>query len=597
MKHLLALFLTILSCHTVEARTIIYKMEQYGFESGTADHTARLLQFLETQHKGLTPDDRVILRFRKGEYHFHSYDATMQETYVSNHDQWQPKKIVFNLTGWYNLTIDGGGSLFVFHGTVIPFALQYSQNCTLRNFSIDFAQTKMVPLTIVETDTVRGTTFRVPGWVNCFVSDDGYFQTRGEDWETRPITGMAFDPDTRHLIYRGGEFPVDTREVQSIAPFLYRAPHWKNERLRPGMVVAARDWNRPTPAIFLNEDKDTRLLNIRVHYAFGMGLLAQRCEDILLDRFSVCLRDQKGIKPRYFTTHADATHFSQCRGRIISRRGLYEGMMDDAINVHGVYLKVIKRLNDSTLVCAFGHEQAWGFNWGNSGDTVQFVRSSTMETFAPNTITSIRPYDQIKLLGMRTFRIGFRQMLPEDVQGETGIGLENLTWHPEVEFSRNIVRNNRARGALFSSPRRTICERNTFDHVSGTAILLCGDCNGWYESGACRDILIRKNTFRNCLTDYFQFTNAVISIYPEIPQLAQQRTPFHANIRIEDNTFEHFDAPLLYAKSVSGLTWLRNRLRPTRTFKPFHWNRQRFLLEHTQNITIDDLEYQPYHSE
>ena len=82
----------------------------------------------------------------------------------------------------------------------------------------------------------------------------------------------------------------------------------------------------------------------------------------------------------------------------------------------------------------------------------------------------------------------------------------------------NTIRNNRARGTLFSTPRRTIVENNLFDHTSGTAILLCGDCNGWYETGACRDVIIRNNRFVNSLTNMFQFTEAVISIYPEIPE-------------------------------------------------------------------------------
>ena len=585
---LLAALTTIPECG---ARKYVFRMEDYGITPSAGDCTPRLVRFLHEQRKrhAFTPDDRVVLKFRKGEYHFHSTEAVLKDTYVSNHDQWQPKKIVFDLTGWHNLTLDGGGADFIFYGTVIPIALQHARNCTLRDFSIDFAQPKMTPLEIIESDTLRGITFRAPRWANCYISDDGYFQTRGEDWEYRPVTGMAFDSATHHLIYRGGEFPIDTREVQPIAPFLFRAPHWKNAALRPGMVVAARDWNRPTPAIFLNEDRDTHVLNVRVHYAFGMGLLAQRCENILLDRFAVCPNERSGHAKRYFTTHADATHFSQCKGLITSRRGLYEGMMDDAINVHGIYLKVIRRLSDHALVCAFGHEQAWGFNWGNSGDEVQFIHAGTMEPFAPNTIAAIRPYDQTELRGMRTFRIEFARPLPDDVQGGEGIGLENLTWHPEVDFSRNTVRNNRARGALFSSPRRTRCERNTFDHVSGTAILLCGDCNGWYESGACRDITIRKNTFRNCLTDYFQFTNAIISIYPEIPRLQEQQAYFHANVRIEDNRFDTFDAPLLYAKSVDGITFRGNRIRRNSDFPPFHWNREPVKLERVTNAHIQPL--------
>ena len=124
-----------------------------------------------------------------------------------------------------------------------------------------------------------------------------------------------------------------------------------------------------------------------------------------------------------------------------------------------------------------------------------------------------------------------------------------------------MIRNNRARGSLFSTPKKTVVENNIFDHTSGTAILLCGDCNGWFETGACHDVLIRNNKFINALTNQFQFTNAVISIYPEIPDLKGQKKYFHGGIVIEDNEFETFDMPILYAKSVDGLVFRNNVIR------------------------------------
>lgn len=51
--------------------------------------------------------------------------------------------------------------------------------------------------------------------------------------------------------------------------------------------------------------------------------------------------------------------------------------------------------------------------------------------------------------------------------------------------------------------------------------------NGWFETGACRDVTIRRNRFINALTNMFQFTNAIISIYPEIPNLKDQQKYFH----------------------------------------------------------------------
>lgn len=369
------------------------------------------------------------------------------------------------------------------------------------------------------------------------------------------------------------------------------APNWKDEKLVPGTIFVMRGWGRPTPGIFLSQDVNTTLENIKVHYAEGMGLLAQVCENITLDKFQVCLKGDDD--PRYFTTQADATHFSGCKGKIISRNGLYEGMMDDAINVHGTYLKVVSRADDHTLVGRYMHDQSWGFEWGFAGDEVQFISSATMElTGTKNRITSITPYDKKRTEGAREFLICFENPVDPEIDETGDFGIENLTWSPEVMFTGNLIRNNRARGALFSTPRQTIVENNTFDHTSGTAILLCGDCNGWFETGACRNVMIRNNRFINALTSMYQFTNAVISIYPEIPELDKQQKYFHGgeeeSIVIENNIFETFDAPILYAKSVDGLVFRNNTIITNTEYQPFHFNRNRFLFERVTRVSIDE---------
>ena len=131
-------------------------------------------------------------------------------------------------------------------------------------------------------------------------------------------------------------------------------------------------------------------------------------------------------------------------------------------------------------------------------------------------------------------------------------------------------------------------ENNTFDHTHGTAILLCGDCNGWYETGACKDVTIRNNKFINALTATYQFTNAVISIYPEIPNLKDQQKFFHSGIVIENNTFDMFDRPIVYAKSTNGLVFRNNTITHNNEFEPFHWNTHPFFFEKVANVTIEN---------
>lgn len=590
MKLLSVLSLSlVLSCTTLSAQKV-YEISAFGLKANSSKNASPVLQKALAKIKAEYKEgEKVILRFPEGRYEFHEKGAAVREYYISNHDQTNPKKVGIALEDMKNLTLDGQGSEFVFHGRMLPVSLLRSENCLLKNFSIDFENPHIAQVKIVENDPQDGIVFEPAPWVDYRIAKDSIFEAYGEGWTMRHSWGIAFDGDTKHLVYNTSDIGCPTKGASEVAPRRIHAPGWKDARLVPGTVVAMRGWGRPTPGIFLSHDVNTTIENVKVHYAEGMGLLAQLCENITLEKFGVCLKGD--ADPRYFTTQADATHFSGCKGKIVSCNGLYEGMMDDAINVHGTCLKVVKRVDDRTLVGRYMHGQSWGFEWGCPGDEVQFIRSNTMELVGKqNKIISIRPYDKEQTEGAREFLITFQEPVDQVINEQSGFGIENLTWTPEVLFSGNVIRNNRARGSLFSTPRKTIVENNLFDHTSGAAILLCGDCNGWFETGACRHVIIRKNRFVNALTNLFQFTNAVISIYPEIPDLKGQQQYFHGGpeggIVIEDNEFETFDAPILYAKSVDGLVFRNNTIKLNTEYKPFHPNRNRFWLERVTNVTI-----------
>ena len=575
MKRLSLLLLSfVMLFAAAQARKRTFRMADYGVTPGAENLSAQMQKALAGIKAQVQPGDCVTLRFKKGTYNFHPQGAAVRTYYISNHDQDNPKHVAIELTEWENLTLDGGGASFVCHGRMLPLALLHCKNTVLRNFSIDFAKPHITQVQVVANSPEGGITFRPAPWVDCGV-DGGKFFAKGEGWQFNYGTGIAFNPETHHMVYRTSDLGIDLNGVQAQTDGTYLAPNWRDERLPEGTVVALRTYARPAPGIFLDSCTQTALRNVKVHYAEGMGLLAQLCTDVTLQKFSVCLRGKSD--PRYFTTQADATHFSQCRGRISVAKGMFESMMDDAINVHGIYLKVKEIIDRRTLRCSYEHNQAWGFAWGQPGDTVSFVRAVCMDVKGDeNVIESIKPADQPTNHGAKEFVIRFKNDVPREVCTDETYGVENLSATPEVIFRRCTVRNNRARGALFSSPRRTVCERNFFDHTSGTAVLLCGDCNGWFESGAVRDLVIRKNRFLNALTNQFQFTNAVISIYPEIPRINIQKGYFHGGKRdailIEDNVFETFDKPLIYAHSVDGITVRRNTVKRNNDFPAYHPN-------------------------
>ncbi len=584
-------FLLVLSLFSTAmiAKTVQYDMRDFGIRANeNVDVAVKVHQALEKIKSEISSKDVVSISFEAGTYLFNEEKSVKKELFISNHDQTNPKNIGLYLDGWSNLTIQGNGAEFIFDGIMLPIVLQNSSNVTIEGVHIDFANPHISQVEIMENNGGEGIVFRTEPWVKTRITDKGKFITFGKNWEQELYTGIAFEKQTRHILYKTSDLNVDLSQVSQLRADTYKAPKWQDYRLKVGTIVALRNYYRPTPGIFLDHNINTTLKDVTIHYAQGMGLLAQLCENITLDGFSVRLRGDSD--PRYFTTQADATHFSSCKGKITSVNGYYEGMMDDAINVHGTYLKIVKQLDSKTLVGQYMHPQAYGFEWGRVGDDVAFVKSITMEYLADaNKVVAISPYDKDETHGAKQFKIQFKKAVEFDLENDS-FGIENLTWTPEVTFENNLLRNNRARGALFSTPKKVLVKKNVFDHTSGSAILLCGDCNGWYETGACRDVTIEENLFINSLTSLFQFTNAVISIYPEIPNLKDQERYFHGGkkdaIRIQNNTFVTFDAPIVYAKSVDGLLIKDNVIIKNEDYKPFHWNGEMFKFDRVVNSTI-----------
>ena len=571
---------------TAYSATRVIDLTRYGVRPDKKSSvTATLNSAIAKLSAECAERDTLVLRLAPGRYNFHPHKSTVKSYFISNHDQDNPKNVGIVIENRTNLIIDGQGAELLFHGRMIPVAVTRSSGCTLRDLSIDFPNPQISQISIESVDTAAGTiSYRPAPWVE-YEINDGKFISKGEGWTNAPCVGIAFEKDSRHIVYNTSDINIGTTGIISHRDGLITAP-WRDERLKPGTVVAMRGYERPCPGVFIDDSRNITLENVKVHYAEGMGLIAQNTTNITLKGFGVCLRGDDD--PRMFTTQADATHFSGCSGHISSTGGLYEGMMDDAINVHGTYLKLLRRIDDNTVEARYMHPQSYGFRWAVPGDTVATIRSSVMENIGGLlTVKSIEPIDAPTEKGAKDFRITFNEPLDPAVDPANEVfGIENLTATPSVYFADNIIRNNRARGALFSTPRKVVVEHNLFDHTSGSAILLCGDCNGWFETGACTDVTIRKNSFINALTNLFQFTNAVISIYPEIPDLEGQTKYFHSNVTITDNLFNTFDAPLLYAKSVKGLTFMGNTVIRNNDFPTLHWNQSPVWLQRVDDARI-----------
>lgn len=572
-----ALFSIITIC-TAQNKVKKINVKDHGITAGTKENlTSKVNKLIE----GLGSEPVEII-FPKGRYDFYP-DANYYRTYYeSNTYDAAVRKLAIFIKDKKNITINAQQSDFVYHEHIQPFTLDNAENITIKNVNIDWD----VPLTseaeVIESDEnhivmkidIMQSPYKIHEKGLTFVGENA-----NENWA---LSGGSWliEFDKNHII------PANTGDNGCVKGDLKNV---KYSEIKPGLVLMQGKFTK-TPAVgnflilrhgtrdhagmFLFHSKNTKLENINVYHTSGLGILSQYCENIEMRNVNMIPNPHKN---RYLSGHDDGLHFMGCKGEIVIDNCDAQGLMDDPINIHGTYVPVIQKIDDYAVKCKFGQDMSHGLLWAVPNDKVGFIQKKEMGTLAYGTVSSFESLD------VDHFIIRFKEKIPNDL--DTGFVLENLSWTPNATIKNCFVGSNRARGYLISTPGKVIIENNIFE-TSGSAILIAGDANYWYESGAVKDITIKNNEFRYpCNSSYYQFCEAIISIYPEIPQ-PNAAQPFHKNIKIENNSFNPSDYPILYAVSVDGLSFKNNTIKRSFAFTPWYPEKYNFRIEACKNVEI-----------
>ena len=192
----------------------VYDISTFGLKPDTHKNASPVLQKALSKIKAECKDgEAVILRFSEGRYDFHEKGAAVREYYISNHDQDNPKKVGIALEDMKNLTLDGQGAQFVFHGRMLPVSLLRSENCSLKNYSIDFENPHIAQIKILENTPQEGIVFEPASWVKYRIAKGSIFEAYGEGWTLKHSWGIAFDGDTKHLVYNTSDIRSEERRV------------------------------------------------------------------------------------------------------------------------------------------------------------------------------------------------------------------------------------------------------------------------------------------------------------------------------------------------------------------------------------------------
>ena len=582
---LVSAFLTLHSENAISSEksdTTFIFMKDYGLAKTRKKDCVKYINKVFTDLKDNNPK---VLVFTQGTYHFYPEDCQTRKYYESNTSDINPKVCAFLFDGIKNLVIDGRGSTLIFHGQMQPFTFDNCENITLKNINIDWDN----PL-IAQGEVLKVTKQYIDLGINHrefphrLVDEKLVFDVYGGKQNHWKGT-MEFDRKRRYVEIQTGDGGCLGRgwnhyRAEATMPGIIRLHHNFLRKPKIGNFLVLRHAERAHSGVFIIESKNIVIENLNLYHATGLGILAQFSEDLTFNGYRAI---PNLAKNHYFGGGDDGLQVSHCKGEIVVTNCEFAGLMDDPINVHGTSVQIQEIISDKELKCKFMHHQSVGLNWGHKGDKISFIENERMHSIGTGEVTAFKSIDS------EFFVLTFSAPVPNNL--EVGDALENLTWSPDFTLTNSQLKNCRARGLLVSTPGKVLIENNVFES-SGSAILIAGDANGWFESGAVADVLIKNNTFSElCNTSSYQFCEGIISIFPIIPKLDKKTPAFHKNIRIENNRFNPFDFPVLFARSVDGISFTNNTVTRAYTFEPYHNRKFTFTFESCKNATISGNQF------
>ena len=489
--------------------------------------------------KNLPEDCENIIEFEKGTYYFHKEGSSQYPIFsaAGRCCDGRPGNVLFPLINIKNLTIDGCGSDFVFCDRVQPFMLKDSKNITLRNFTTDYSFLRYAYGDVVSA-TDEGFEISINKELSNYYVDENilYFvcgseavSTKTRKISVKPIggtkTGICFmyvgDYEGE---YNGAATNVFVDVQQKEETLLVR---YKKDTQKPPFIIEAGDRlcmaydnDREYQLVILENCKNTVINNISIYRNGGMGIAADVCENVLIDGIKF------GLKPgrdEYYSSTADAIFSTNCSGDFILRNSSIIDTYDDALNIHGYYLKVKEVGDNNKLTLGNVHVSHKGILSVKEGDMLYFNDPETATELFSAKVETVS-YDESRENMYLTV---------SDTNGiKPGMIVENKTRMANLLVENNVIKRC---PHLRISARNAIIRNNILSLKNGD--IFVDDLWGfWAEYGALENAEITGNRFGIP-------KNANITVRSCRPEGHNRN---HKNIVIKDNTFENS-----YEKAIS----------------------------------------------
>lgn len=434
------------------------------------------------------------LFFEKNEYHFYKDFSEHRIYHMTNTDSFVKPDKYFGILieNKENITIDGGGSVFVIHGDMCALAAVKSSNIVLKNFTVRYNAPTNFELTVLSKKKNR-ITYSIPSSSPFSVQNNNI-----EFYEKSPFTGEKYYSVVNNnncycnVIHREGEvFRTIASPIKSAYSIKKTGEHQIECRyiIKPKFklgdtVALSKNKCRDSSGLFFWECSNVLSENITVNYMHGFGWLSQMCENLTFEKI-----DFKPYGEFKVSSFADCIHICGCKGEVKITDCFFTHPHDDGINIHGAFLRYEKKIAPNKALFRFVHRQQGGYSAFFKGDKVKFYNICNLNPYS-GLYTVKSTVDNIN---EKTVVVEFEEDLPA-IKNKFAV-IENITYNPKVTISGCRFEEIPTRGILCTTDRPSEIHSNIFRSLKMPDIYISCDCRDWYESGPCKDMKIFNNKF------------------------------------------------------------------------------------------------------
>ena len=348
--------------------TRIIDIKDYGGEvNSRKDHSPICYSMLQEMKE---VKDDIIISFPKGIYHFYPDHAPKRAFHTSNTDtiRHPVKTVCLLIEELENVTIEGNGSMFIFHGDVMGLGIFHSKNIRIQNLSWDYEVSTLSELTVRGTGEEKGLLYadyhleeNIPYeisenkqsfyWLSekSPYSKEYYWKDEGSKNDMVIVGFDEVNGVKRRYQVNEGPFADKKVKIEELSKGNIRIYY---DHALPNAIIPNRVFefckviDRNTAGALIWESENISLSNVTIHYLHGFGFLVQMSGDVTFESSQFIPNIAMG---KHGSSFADSIHVSGAKGKITINDCTFEHPHDDPINIHGTFTRVQKVIDEKII--------------------------------------------------------------------------------------------------------------------------------------------------------------------------------------------------------------------------------------------------------